>query len=209
MKRIGSLVVLAPVLCTLVLAAGCGKHKTATPALVQPSPTAAGSGPPAGSPSASVSASPALAVEFTVDGAGPYQLGTTLSALQATASVSGVTAGGQPCPDDTVAQATAPFEGIQLRFHKDGNLYLEVNKSPAVPTPSGAWLGTTHDQLKTIYAAVPGEDLAHGTATAFLVTTLTGRAILFQLDAGQKVTAMVAGDGDYLKATYQAGAEFC
>jgi hypothetical protein len=207
-KRIGALIVV-----TLLAAgaSGCGPHKSAA----APASTPAWSGPPSGQPSgpASASASPspsAVLVEFTVDGIGPYQLGGSLPALKATPGLDGITAGGQNCPDNTVAQGTGDWKDVQLHFHKDGSLFLAVNKSTSIPTPSGAWLGTTLAQLTTIYASVPGESLNRGTATAFLVTTQTGRAILFDLNGSQQVTDMVAGDGTYLKATYLSGAaDYC
>jgi hypothetical protein len=132
-----------------------------------------------------------------------------LSALQASPGLGEVKAGGDPCPENTTAKGTGVWNGVQLSFHKDGTLYLAVNKSPSVPTPSGAWLGTTLAQLKTIYAGVTGEDLARGTSKAFLVSTLSGRAILFDLDPGQRVIAMTAADAGFLRTGYQAGGNFC
>jgi hypothetical protein len=51
--------------------------------------------------------------------------------------------------------------------------------------------------------------LTRGGATAYLVTTLSGRGILFDLDRSQKVTAMVAGDADYLRTSYLGATHFC
>jgi hypothetical protein len=204
-KRIGTLLIL-----TLLVVTGCGSHKPATAP-----PASAGRGSASGSPSvpASATASPsasAVLVEFTVDGIGPYQLGASLTTLKSAPGLDAVTAGGQTCPDNTLAQGTGAWKGVQLRFHKDGTLFLAVNKSTSIPTPSGAWLGTTLAQLKTIYAAIPGETLTRGTTAAFLVTTQTGGAILFDLGSGQQVTDMIAGDGSYLRATYLSGAaDFC
>ena len=208
MKRIGALLVVA------VLAAGatgCGPHKQAAAPLTTPAWSGPPSGGSSGPASASASASPsAVLVEFSVDGIGPYQLGASLTALKATPGLGGVTAGGQTCPDNTVAQGTGDWKDVQLHFHKDGSLFLAVNRSTSIPTPSGAWLGTTLAQLKTIYASVPGESLARATGSAFLVTTQSGRGILFDLSGSQQVTDMVAGDGTYLKATYLSGAaDYC
>ena len=145
-----------------------------------------------------------------MDGAGPYQLGAALATLKASPGLDAVTSGGPACPDNTVAQGIGVWKGVQLRFHKDGALFLAVNRSPTVPTPSGAWLGTTLTQLKTIYAAIPGENLTHGAGAAYLVTTLTGGALLFDLGSHQQVTDMIAGDGPYLRATYLSGAaDYC
>jgi len=191
----------------LLAAVGCGKDKPVT----SPPPTPTGvktSATAQASVSPSVSGSASTLIEFTVDGAGPYQLGTSLTALKSGPGLDGVTAGGT-CPDNTTAQGTGTWKEVQLSFHKDGKLYLAVNKSASIPTPSGAWLGTTLAQLKTIYVGVGGEDLAHAPGTAFLVTTLTGRGILFDLGSSQKVISMAAGDAAFLKATYAAGGNFC
>ena len=105
-----------------------------------------------------------------------------LTDLQAAPGLTNVTTGGQTCPTNTTAQGTGVWKDIQLSFHQDGALYLAVNRSPTIPTPSGAWLGTTLAQLKTIYAKVQTEQLTAGTGKAFLVITLSGRGILFDLN---------------------------
>jgi len=189
---------------TLLAAAGCGKQD---PAAAPPATSAVST--PASSPaSATPSALPSTLIEFSVDGAGPYQLGATLATLQAASSLNEVTASGD-CPNNTTARGTGVWKEIRLSFHKDGELYLAVNRSPSIPTPSGAWLGDTLARLKSIYAGVPGQVLTRGGATAYLVTTLSGRGILFDLDRSQKVTAMVAGDADYLRTSYLGGTHFC
>jgi len=198
----------------LLALGGCGhKHAAATP------PTGSGhaSGQPSGAASASASASPsasasvAALAEFSVDGVGPYQIGATLDALKTSPGLDGVTTGGQTCPDNTVAQGTGDLHAVQLHFHKDGKLFLLVNKSTSIPTPSGAWLGTPLAQLKTIYASTQGEDLTRATSAAFLVTTLSGQAILFDLGPSQQVTDMITADSaNYLKATFLSGAaDYC
>jgi hypothetical protein len=144
-----------------------------------------------------------------VDGAGPYQLGATLTALQSTANLDEVTAGGKTCPDNTTARGTGAWKDVRLSFRKDGKLYLAINRSLSIPTPSGAWLGTTLAELKTIYAGVTGEDLTRGANTAFLVTTLSGSGILFDLDANKKVISMASGDATSLKSSYLAGTDYC
>jgi hypothetical protein len=156
------------------------------------------------------SGSPSPVIEFSVDGAGPYELGATLAALQASPGLDAVTPGGnKACPDDTVAHGTGAWSGVELSFHKDGTLYLAVNRSPSIPTPSGAWLGTNLNDLKKIYAAIPGQVLTHGATQAYLVTTISGRGILFDLDASTSVTAMTAGDATYLRRAYLDGTGFC
>jgi hypothetical protein len=206
-KRLG----FALVLLLAATAAGCKKDApNAAPPSTAASPSAAasssGDAAPSADPSASASKGP---IEFTVDGAGPYQLGATLTALQTEAGLDNVKTGGAPCPDNTTAWGKGAWKDIQLQFHKDGSLYLLINKSTSVPTPSGAWVGSTLAQLKTIYAKVPGQPLMHGTAPAYLVTTTSGRGVLFELDGGQKVSAMIAGDAAFLKSSYVGGTNFC
>ena len=159
--------------------------------------------PPSGPPSS------AVVVEFTVDGAGPYQLGAMLADLQASPGLADVTKGGQTCPNNTTAQGTGVWKDVHLSFHPDGTLYLAENRSPSIPTPSGAWLGTTLAQLKTIYAHVQSEVLTKGTAQAFLVTTISGGAILFDLNAKGVVISMATADADFLRTSYQGGTDFC
>jgi hypothetical protein len=195
----------------LLALAGCGGHKpAAAPPPASPAPS---SGQPSGAASASASASPSAAVlaEFSVDGVGPYQIGASLTALKASPGLDGVTTGGQTCPDNTAAQGTGAYHDVQLRFRKDGNLFLLINKSTSIPTPSGAWLGTSLAQLKTIYATTQGEDLTRATSAAFLVTTQSGQAILFDLGPTQQVTDMITtADAAYLKATFLSGAaDYC
>jgi hypothetical protein len=206
-KRLG----FALVLLLAATAAGCKKDApNAAPPSTAASPSAAasssGDAAPSADPSASASKGP---IEFTVDGAGPYQLGATLTALQTEAGLDNVKTGGAPCPDNTTAWGKGAWKDIQLQFHKDGSLYLLINKSTSVPTPSGAWVGSTLAQLKTIYAKVPGQPLKHDTASAYLVTTTSGRGVLFDLDSGQKVVAMIAGDAAFLKSSYVDGTNFC
>jgi hypothetical protein len=167
------------------------------------SPQETGSASPSGSPSADA------AVEFTVDGAGPYQLGATLDELRATPGLDEVKSGGPACAKNTTARGTSTWREVQLSFHEDGELYLAVNRSPSIPTPSGAWLGTPLAQLKKIYASVTAEDLVRGTRHAYLVTTISGRGILFELDAKTMVTAMLAADAAYLRDTFQGGTGYC
>jgi hypothetical protein len=192
---------------TLFALAGChAKQPTASaPATTQPAvvdSSAPASAPASAGPTLSA---PPTAIEFTVDGAGPYQLDATLAALQAAGSLADVTTGGGACPKNTTAKGTGTWGDVQLSFRPDGTLYLLVNKSVSVPTPSGAWLGSTLVQLKTIYKGIPGQTLTRGTGSAYLVTTASGRGILFELDAGKKVAAMYAGDSSYLKSSYATG----
>ena len=186
-------------------AVGCGKDEPSS------APPANTQRPTVASPSASAtpSGSPTPAVEFSVDGAGPYQLGVALTELQADKLVAEVATGTGPCPQNTTARGTGTWSDILLSFRPDGKLYLAVNRSASVPTPSGAWLGTTLADLKKIYAGIPGQELKRGTNSAYLVTTLSGRGILFDLDPLQKVTAMTAGESGFLRSSYTGGTNFC
>lgn len=113
------------------------------------------------------------------------------------------------CVGNTTARGTGVWRDVRLSFRKDGQLYLAVNKSPSIPTPSGAWLGTSLAELKSIYKGVAGQELTRGAHSAYLVTTLSGRGILFDLDASKRVVSMAAGDAAYLKSSYLRGTGFC
>jgi hypothetical protein len=201
-KRTGLLV-----LAILLLASGCAKKNQAAAPPPASTSTAAASASP--SDSATPTTSPEVVNEFTVDGAGPYQLGVMLASLQATNSLADVKTGAETCPQNTTAAGTGDWSDIRLSFRPDGKLYLAINRSTTIPTPSGAWLGTTLAQLKKIYAGVSSQEMSQGTRKAFLVTTISGRGILFDLGDGQTVMAMIAGDGTYLKQSFQGGTDFC
>lgn len=193
----------------IAAAAGCGS--------TQPPPSA---GAPAGSPVASAgpsadpnasagpSGSPSPVNEFTVDGIGPYQIGAKLADLQAAGHLADVKTGSETCAQNTTARGTARWTDVHLSARPDGKVYLVLNRSMNIPTPSGAWVGNTVAALQSIYGTL-GEELTQGTAKAYLVTTLSGRGMLFDLDAGLKVTAMIAADAAYLKNAYLSGTDFC
>ncbi|MGE5828990.1 MAG: hypothetical protein ACM30G_11615 [Micromonosporaceae bacterium] len=206
MRRTGLILVVAGLLAV----AGCrsktpgpAQTPTTTPAIVDSTPT---SSPGA---TASPSGSASAAIEFTVDGAGPYQLDASLASLQAQGLLAEVATGAETCPQNTTARGTGVWTDIRLSFRPNGVLYLAVNRSTSIPTPSGAWLGTTLTDLKKIYVNITGQVLAKGTSVAYLVTTISGRGILFDLDGSQKVISMVAGDSAYLKSSYLGGTDFC
>ena len=207
---------LVPVALATLLAAGCGKQQPGQGQGVSPtgsaSPTSSGTAKPSGS--ATTSAPPLLL--FQTDGAGPYILGKTLTQLQATPGLDDVTPNPN-CPGNTTARGKGDWSGIHLNFRPDGKLYLVVNKSQDIPTPSGAALGTnltapnqfSPKGLKDIYAGLVTYDLTRGGATAFLVQTLGGGGILFELNANKDVDAMYAGDAMYLRNTFQVSGTFC
>ena len=105
-----------------------------------------------------------------MDGAGPYKLGATLASLQAANQLAEVAKGTEVCPENTFARGTGVWTDVRLSFRPDGKLYLLVNRSPNIPTPSGAWLGTSLNELKTIYNGIPGQELSQGPGKAYLVT---------------------------------------
>jgi predicted small lipoprotein YifL len=190
--------------------AGCGSKSENPPANAGGSSgSATGSASSTAKPSTTPSATPGTLKEFSVDGAGPYQLGLTLTTLQAKPGLDEVTTGTQACPDNTFARGTGDYRDVRLSFRKDGKLYLALNRSDAIPTPSGAWLGTTLADLKKIYGGLQGQDLTRGANSAFLIQTLSGGGILFELDAGKKVVSMAAADAAYLRNAYTAGTEYC
>jgi hypothetical protein len=185
-------------------AAGCGKDEpTTAPPVNTPRSTASPSS------SATPSGSPSPGVEFSVDGAGPYQLGASLTELQSANLLDEIAKGTGPCPQNTTARGTSTWGDVHLSFRADGKLYLLINRSTSIPTPSGAWLGTSLTDLMKIYAAVPGQVLRRGSTTGYLVTTLSGRGILFELDTTQKVMAMTAGESGFLRTNFNSGTDFC
>jgi hypothetical protein len=200
-----------PVLVAVALfaLAGCGNDPqppaNATPTGATPSVGASGSAGPSATPSASASD----LIEFTVDGAGPYKLGATLASLQAANQLAEVAKGTEVCPENTFARGTGVWTDVRLSFRPDGKLYMLVNRSPNIPTPSGAWLGTSLNELKTIYNGIPGQELSQGPGKAYLVTTISGRGILFDLDDTQRVRSMAAGEASFLEDGYTGGTDYC
>lgn len=148
-------------------------------------------------------------IQFTVDGTGPYELGVSLASLQSAGVLAEVATGAETCPQNTTARGTGAWTDVRMSFRPDGTLYLVTNRAPGIPTPSGAYLGFTLAQLNTIYAGVTHELLSTGSYQAFLVTTLSGRGILFDLTDQGKIFTMTAAEGDYLKSSYVNGTDFC
>ncbi len=201
MVRIG-----VSVLVVLLAVAGCGKDPAPAPT-ANPGATTQSATPTAG-PSAGPTASGAPALAFTVDGAGPYLLGGKLSALQSANLLDEVKTGGETCAQNTTARGTGAYKDVRMSFRPDGTLYVLINRSTTVPTPSGAWLGNTLAALQSIYGSL-GEELTQGGGYAYLVTTTSGRGIMFDLDDKLKVIAMVAGEAAYLKSSFLGGTDYC
>jgi len=202
-KRIGMFTIVL-----LLVVTGCGTKNPPAPAAGGPTPTG-GSASTSAKASASATPSAGTLVEFSTDGAGPYLLGSMLAQLQIKPGVDEITVGSPGCPKNTFARGTGVWRDVRLSFREDGKLYLVLNRSEAIPTPSGAYLGTTLADLKKIYAGIQTQELTRGTSSAFLVQTLGGGGILFDLDPAKKVTSMAAADAGYLRSTYTAGTEYC
>ena len=207
MKLVGLLAVAA----LLSVGAGCDSKEPAP--LAKPSaPSSAGpvADPSAGpQPSTSASGTPASPNHFTVDGTGVYQLGAKLADLQTAGQLADVKSGAETCAQNTTAKGTGAWSDVRVSARPDGKIYLVVNRSATIPTPSGAWLGNTLAALQSIYGTI-GEELTKGGSTAYLVKTTSGRGILFDLDPGtKKVIAMIAGDATYLKSSYLGGTDYC
>ncbi|WP_162907654.1 hypothetical protein [Allorhizocola rhizosphaerae] len=202
MKRIGLLVLVAAV---LVGSAACNKKE---PVLTQPSPTtalptgsAAATAPPSGAPSATAEPN-----HFTVEGAGPYRIGAALEALRP--QLDEIKTGGETCAANTTAKGKGAWKDIQMSFRPDGKIYIVINRSTTIPTPSGAWVGMTLASVSSIYGPI-GQELTQGPHTAYLVTTDTGRGMMFDLDDSKKVIAMIAGEANYLKTSFLGGTDYC
>jgi hypothetical protein len=201
------MIVTATLLIAAVALAGCSKKATSS-TTTRPTGSASAGTDTTDSPSPSASETPSNLFEFTVDGAGPYQLGQSLTSLRAV-GLDQLVAGAAPCPQNTTGRGTGKWKDVYLSFHSDGNLYMVTNKGIDLPTPSGVFLGTPLAKVKQIYAGITGQNLMVGTKPAYLVTTLSGGGILFELDPSNSVSLMRAGDATYLKAAYMGGGNFC
>lgn len=205
-------ILLAPVSLAMILgAAGCNLLSGSEPGETTTTPAVTDSADPSSSPTADASATPTSSattlIEFTTDGAGPYQLNRGLTELQANPGLDQVTPD-SACPGNTTARGTGVWRDVVLHFRPDGRLYLLENRSQAIPTPSGAYLGTSLEDLKTIYSGLVTQELTRGTTSAFYVQTFGGRAILFQLNANDQVDIMYAGDATLVRSGFTDG-NFC
>jgi len=209
---------LAPVLFAAVALglAACNKSSP-PPSNAAATPTVTTSGGTATSTTPATTTSPPQLVEFTTDGPGPYALGRTLPQLQQGAPGVDDVGPFADCPGYTKARGTGVWHDVELFFKADGRFYLAINRSLSIPTPSGAYLGTTladkgsQKGLRSIYAGVTTKfELPNSSnPSAFLVQTLDGGGILFELNEGDEVTAMYAGEAPYLRTTYLAGGPWC
>lgn len=165
----------------LLAVTGCAEAPAQTPT-ANPVPVTQSAEPVASTPPA---------MTFTFDGAGPYRLGLKLSDLVEAGVLDNVRSGPETC-HYTSANGTGPYKELALTFRSDGTLYLISNRSTAIPTVTGARLGSTLADLQSMYGST-GEKLIRDDATAFLVTTTSGHGIMFGLDPAKKVIRMAAG----------------
>jgi hypothetical protein len=208
-RRTISILLLAPVALAVTLgAAGCNQSPSSGTASTPSTTASTGTATPTGSTSPTPTASQAPLVEFSTDGAGPYILGKGLTELQANPGLDEV-GPDSACPGNMTARGKGSWRDVVLHFRPDGKLYLVENRSQAIPTPSGAFLGTPLADLKTIYSGLVTQELTRGTNSAFYVQTLGGRAVLFVLNANKVVDLMYAGDGMYLRNTFEGSGNFC
>ncbi|MBX6751289.1 MAG: hypothetical protein IRY85_16765 [Micromonosporaceae bacterium] len=191
----------------MVAAAGCSPSTGSSNDPTTPAPTETGTAPSA-SATATPTSTPTVLFEFTTDGAGPYRLGLGLTELQSNPGLDQVTPN-PDCPGNMTARGAGIWRDVVLHFRPDGRLYLTENRSLALPTPSGAYLGTPLEDLKKIYAGLVTEELTRGTASAFYVQTFGGRGILFVLNANKQVDVMYAADGPWLRNTFSMTDKLC
>jgi hypothetical protein len=209
---------LAPVALVAVALglAACNKSSP-PPSNAAATPTVTTSGGTATPTNPVPTTTPPQLIEFTTDGPGPYALGRTLPQLQQGAPGVDDVGPYEECPGYTKARGVGVWHDVELFFKPDGRLYLAINRSLSIPTPSGAYLGTTladkgsQKGLRSIYASVTTKfELPNSSnPTAFLVQTLDGGGILFELNEGDEVTAMYTAAANYLRVTYTAGGPWC
>ena len=143
---------------------------------------------------------------ITVDGAGPYKHGDTLTHLQSAGLIADQESGGELCPSFLGATGNGKWTGVELWFEPEGELDYVMVRSDTISTPSGATVGTTLNQLRSIYGA-QGEVLSNGDAKAYLVV-VSGKALYFDLDQeNTEVLAILAGGADRLRSRFLDGAD--
>lgn len=208
MKRLVSVVCAALFIVTGCKSGGADEAAPAPSALtaVSEAPSVVAD-PSSGAASPSTASSPTSdALVITVDGAGPYKHGDTLTHLQSAGLLKDRVSGGEACPSFWGANGTGKWTGVQLWFQSDGKLDFVIARENTISTPSGAKVGMTLNQLKSIYGA-KGEVLSNSGAKAYLVVA-SGKALYFELDQeNTKVFAILAGGADRLKSRFLDGAD--
>jgi hypothetical protein len=148
-----------------------------------------------------------VSTQFTADGIGPYQVGSSLTVLQAQGLIADV----QPslhCDDSwQSAEATGPYAGqVSLTFHQDRLTDLATD-SPELVTPSGARVGMTMTELQGIYGDRGTLFTGVNGNQAFSVRVLdTLIGIVFFLDeTNTEVVSMSAGGVQRLEGIAASG----
>jgi hypothetical protein len=161
-------------------------------------------------PSILPSTRPSESMVFSVDGVGPYVLGADFHQLDADGRLSGVIIGSQTCGDHLGARGVPPYQDILVSARPaDGKVYLVVNRPLTFGTASGAKLGSTMNELKTIFGAA-GEELNRKPYTGYLVKSPSGNGMLFDFDVNsKKVTAVIAGNAAYLRESFLYEDDYC
>lgn len=169
---------------------------------------------PLPSPAPAVSPTPAVRpslAAFTVDGVGPYQIGGDFDALKLNGLLSNVVLGSQVCGDQyRSAHGVAPYQDVWISAKGAmSQIYVVVNGSTALATPSGAKVGSALSELKSIYGSA-GEELNYKTKAGYLVKSPSGNGLLFDLDVTtKKVNDVVAGNAAYLKESFLFESDYC
>jgi CCR4-NOT transcriptional regulation complex, NOT5 subunit len=207
-QRTISLLAFLALAVVIPAAAACSPSTNPSDDPTTPAATDTGTAEPTESASPTPTTTPTTLFEFTTDGAGPYQLGKGLNELQSNPGLEQVTPDAN-CPGNMTARGTGIWRDVVLHFRPDGRLYLAENRSLALPTPSGAYLGTTLEDLKKIYSGLVTEELKRGSIEAFYVQTFGGRGILFVLNSNKQVDVMYAADGPWLRNTFSTSDKLC
>jgi|KBSSwiStaDraftv2_1062776.scaffolds.fasta_scaffold184082_3 hypothetical protein len=196
-----------PLLCglsVLVMLGGCDSTEPAVRVTSSPAPVAATSTQATPGVRPSVSA-------FTVDGIGPYQVGADFNLLRAQGLLATVVLGSQVCGDDhRSAHGVPPYQDIWISAKgPKAEIYVVVNGSDLLGTPSGFKAGSDLGELKPAYGTA-GEELNYKTKAGYLVKAPSGNGMLFDLDVStKKVRDVIAGNAAYLKESFLFESDYC
>lgn len=148
---------------------------------------------------------------FTVDGVGPYRIGGDFNLLRTQGRLASLVIGSQACGDShRSAHGVPPYQDIWLAAKgPSAEIYIVVNGSATLATPSGAKVGSTLSELRAIYGQA-GEEITYKTRAAYLVKSPSGNGLLFDFDVNtKKVIAVIAGNAAYLKESFLFEADYC
>jgi hypothetical protein len=192
-------------LSLLVVLGGCDYTEPAVKLSTSPAPVSITTAP------ATPGVRPSESVVFTVDGIGPYQIGADFNRLKADGLLASVVLGSQACGDDhRSAHGVQPYQDIWISAKgPNAEIYVVVNGSNVLGTPSGFKAGSALSDLKTAYGAA-GEELSYKTKAGYLVKAPSGNGLLFDLDvSSKKVNDVIAGNAAYLKESFLFEADYC